>query len=878
MLVPKKWLSRVTYPVRVKILIDTPAPPPRVFLRALENMEMGILRKTGGTYYVSLREAESTTGLEVQHWSVLTIANPVDVAFGEFNGDNRGDGIAINASGNCELWDYAHSAKYAVNITPPSGFSAEKIAAGDYNGDGLDDLGVLWADATNSQIYLYKNDGSWGFTFFGGIGTVSCKAIDFTFGDLDGDGDKEVVFVKDSGSGNWNATVSSYDPSGSGALVYARCCKKYEFESKDSFWGWLGAHSHTKYPDPVSIAAGDLNGDGKDDVIVLNNAYDQLEDYDSWRWKEGFWPWDEDGAKAKNIEFFNTASESMEPKLRIFKKYKNQLDITCGDLYQQATPKAVLIGKDRKIRTISIAVDGDGDWDETIKELSFLSPVDPLRMELLDWDGDSRSCRFMEAKTLTVAAKAIALLQYPPTLGQINQGTAEYGWEHTGGTSDSNSVNLTATVSMIVGGGIPGVMSAEVRAEFGASFGISETNAIVYSTATSRSLDPEEYSDYVLVHTTTYNTYLYQVENAGVGEATQFVLASPSRVEPEFVLLSEYNSSMNPYSDLQPSSTHTPGKIFTYPSSKPAIADSNLIDDAVFVPQGTGALLNKQVSVTSSNEKALSVGASITISAEVTYSGVGFGASAGLQTDYTHTVTASEGTVFASSIGGVPTADYQKAKYQVGMFVARRDHAPSENEGFFEVGFWVPTGSGQLGTGFMESPTITGEPVVAADSLDDVSGTRIEADASHPCGLEWVRATIKTTGGSTVYGPLDMTAGADGVHSLFVDTSSISPATYEVVVSARALNYIGTQQETSKSIEVFLPVGGGLDVTPSSGSGGKILATYTEGQTVNFSVAVSGGTPPLYLRLEFWGWIKFRASESLPCLSKTWQLYGNRHR
>jgi hypothetical protein len=176
------------------------------------------------------------------HW-------PTSVAIGDLNRDGKPDlAAAIEETG---LWSgvsvllnrgggrFQAKRDYRTGVTPLS------VAVGDLNGDGLPDLATANAENNTVSVLLNRGDGSFRTHVDYGAGPAP---LFVAIGDLNGDGFQDLVTTNspEDASSSVSVLLNRGDGTFQARVVYA------------------SGHG------PYSVAIGDLNGDGKPDVVTAN--------------------------------------------------------------------------------------------------------------------------------------------------------------------------------------------------------------------------------------------------------------------------------------------------------------------------------------------------------------------------------------------------------------------------------------------------------------------------------------------------------------------------------------------------------------------------------------------------------------------------------
>jgi hypothetical protein len=185
--------------------------------------------------------------------TVTTGAGPVAIALRDLDGDGKLDLVTANAAASTvSVLLGKGDGTFAAKADFPTGADPRVLVLADMNGDGKPDVVTGNADATTVGVLLGKGDGTFAAPKEAPTGA---PPMDIAVGDLNGDGKPDLVTV---GSGPVmtinDGIVSVLLGKGDGTFA-----PKVD----------LGAGMSTS-----GIAIGDMNGDGKSDLVVANAGAD----------------------------------------------------------------------------------------------------------------------------------------------------------------------------------------------------------------------------------------------------------------------------------------------------------------------------------------------------------------------------------------------------------------------------------------------------------------------------------------------------------------------------------------------------------------------------------------------------------------------------
>ena len=167
--------------------------------------------------------------------------NTRSVALGYVNGDSDLDIVVGNFSAQNVVYLSDGAGSFSPGNFGTGSDQTQSVAVDDVDGDG--DLDIIAGNYGEPNI-VYLNAGSGTFAGVQPFGTGSDNTLSMALGDLAGDGDLDLVV------GNWGEPGATYLNDGSGA-----------FAESDHFMG----------RDTKTVALGDLNGDSYLDLVVGNH-------------------------------------------------------------------------------------------------------------------------------------------------------------------------------------------------------------------------------------------------------------------------------------------------------------------------------------------------------------------------------------------------------------------------------------------------------------------------------------------------------------------------------------------------------------------------------------------------------------------------------
>jgi hypothetical protein len=282
----------------------------------------------------------------------VTNASPAHVASGDLDGDGNVDLVVVNG-GNNTISVFRNTnggsfVNFASRVDFTTGTSPNFVSIGDLDGDGKAELVVC--NGVSNTVSVFRNTGS-------GAGNISFSTkVDFTtgarpsavaIGDFDGDGKPDLAI------GNFysfSASILRNTSSGTGNINFAT---KVDFTTGTNI---------------NSVAAGDIDGDGKPDLAVVNTS-------------------------GNTVSIFRNASGgsgsiAFDTKVD-FTTGSNPYFVTIGDLDQDGKQDLVVTNTGSGISIFKNTSSGAGTISYAGK-IDFTTGSNPKYVSIADLDGDGK--------------------------------------------------------------------------------------------------------------------------------------------------------------------------------------------------------------------------------------------------------------------------------------------------------------------------------------------------------------------------------------------------------------------------------------------------------------------------------------------------------
>lgn len=231
----------------------------------VNGLDIAVTDSGNDTMWLALNDGTNTFFFNTFNFpSGGTVVNPRSIVTGRFNNDDNPDlAIANFGAATAVVWlnsgnvNDLFPAGNSSTVPLPSG-SAMTLAAGDLDGDGIDDLAVPTIDGLNAALRTFVNNGSGTFAV-GNTQPISPDSFGSGMADFNLDGRRDVVAgsafgANNNGTGEVDLLLGNGNGTVQGALLFP-----------------LTANNTLR-----SLAVGDFNNDGKPDIITATGGTAEL--------------------------------------------------------------------------------------------------------------------------------------------------------------------------------------------------------------------------------------------------------------------------------------------------------------------------------------------------------------------------------------------------------------------------------------------------------------------------------------------------------------------------------------------------------------------------------------------------------------------------
>jgi len=212
------------------------------------------------------------------------------------NGDDKGVLIAFgdldgNDSGDFEIFVTNQSADDTVNMYESNGKAIRalsvlgnkakiNIATGDVNGDGVDELVVAFAEQTDGDnVLIFNQNGTKLGSFTAQPNNKASTGLVLVVADVTGDMKAEIIVAEASEAESYGVAV--YSDGGELLKQFTAFSGDVDMPTRRSDGSALAKCTDAAYSGQgLLLAAGDVNADGKADIIVARSGYRSVKLFD----------------------------------------------------------------------------------------------------------------------------------------------------------------------------------------------------------------------------------------------------------------------------------------------------------------------------------------------------------------------------------------------------------------------------------------------------------------------------------------------------------------------------------------------------------------------------------------------------------------------
>jgi hypothetical protein len=582
-------------------------------------------------------------------WDMGTTA-VIDVAGGDFFGTNP-ELFAVASAGSSRVRIGGIEDAIEIDV----GFQPHALAAGDTDGDELDELFVLGQFGNYALCGVDDRECLTGF-FQGGNG------MDVTIGDVDGDAQHEVVLLLDNAG---EETLYVMEIAGGGDDVQGPA-----------------VHALT------AIEAGDPDGDGVDQIFGLEPS--------------GTF----DGAQLHAYVAMGGAIGLVDSQ----PVDDSSIDLTFGDLDTDEKDELLMLRDGGEVELFR-GLEGS---TQLVAEFShFLSDSSaPNRIASVDFDGDSPRSHLMNPEPMLLPGPVVpvAVGLFPPYEKEFSDGESSISIGRAESTAETftDSVSLEMGIDLGVSIGLFDIAKVGLGTRIRNKVKFTESQTFKESVGTRYSARPESYFEgepYGVVTLTCgcFHVYTYEVEDPAAllgdgGDQEQFVLMVPVGGSEMLWSTPRYNAMAEAVGNLPIIDVpYQVGNPSSYPSAPERLNGAPIAAEDMVFTEPPSVLVSDagssgfRLSVGESTSNSVSMSTSVSIGADVSgeipfIGGVKFGASLGVGWGQGYRVRVGDNAFFGGSLPplpdnpNTPEDEYLQFAYTSMPFVYREHYTDPNGE------------------------------------------------------------------------------------------------------------------------------------------------------------------------------------------------------